>query len=206
MKTLLRKIDPYRQSCLYFKWTFNSVVLVAVLIGFLWRHIDGKWADIVFNNSFIYLPNYLVHEFSHRIWCMFGWEWWCYASGNGMETLVPLAACFGVLHIRGGRYLLPPLLYWLSTTLYGAGVYAADARAMQLPLTSSDMVSTFAPGEVKGDWYYILEPLGLLEQDVLLGRCLMFLAVVSFVFALWSLWYYWTHVDEYMQWEKDYLC
>ena len=115
-----------------------------------------------------------------------------------METLVPLALCVWALHLRGGRYLLPPLLYWLASTLYAAGIYAADARASALPLTSSDMMTNYAPGEIKGDWHYILQPLGLLDYDVFIGNILMFLGVFFLVIAIWSVWYYWIHMKQYI--------
>ena len=198
MKNLIEKIDPYRQSFLYFDWGFWSVLLCLAAVFWLGAHYDGNLAENMLNNVFVYLPNYLTHEFSHRFWCPFGWEWWCYASGNGMETLIPLILCFVALRVRGGRYLLPVLLYWLSTTLYGAGIYAADARAMKLPLTSSDMMSNFAPGEMKGDWWYILNPTGLLDYDVVIGRILIYGGIICLVLALYSLWYYWSHTDQYI--------
>lgn len=198
MKKFIHWVDPYRQSFLYFQWNFWMLLGTGLSIGWLWVHIQGSFAEGLLNNVFVYLPNYLIHEFSHRAWCPWGWEWGCYASGNAVETLVPLAGCFLALRIKGGRYLLPVLLYWLATTLYGAGIYAADARAMNLPLTSSDMISTFEPGTVQGDWYYILEPLGLLQYDVLIGNILVFLSVVCVVLAFLSLWYYWTHTEQYL--------
>lgn len=198
MKQLLEWIDPYRQSFFFFQWNFWSGLLFVAAVWWCCGHIDGGWADTWLNNVFVYLPNYLTHEFSHRIWCIFGWQWWCYASGNGMETLIPLALCFLCLRLRGGRYLLPILLYWLATTLYGAGIYAADARAMKLPLTSSDMMSNMAPGTVEGDWVYILKPLGLLNYDVVIGHLLIYGGMFCLVLAVFSLWYYWTHADQYI--------
>ena len=92
---------------------------------------------------------------------------------------------------------MPVLLYWVATTLYGAGIYAADARAMQLKLTSSDMMSNFAAGTVKGDWWYILQPFGLLEKDVLIGHILVYGSIFCLVLAVFSLWYYWSHTEQY---------
>ena len=198
MKSFLHWLDPYKQSFLYFKWNLLSVCIFLGAIWWACEHINSPFMQAALDNMFVYLPNYFTHEFSHRVWCHFRWEWWCYASGNAMETLIPMVLCVVALGHRGGRYLEPFLLYWLATTLYGAGIYAADARAMQLPLTSSDMISNFAPGEVKGDWWYILQPLGWLEQDVLIGTILMRLGVVFFVLAVWSLWYYWTHTEQYL--------
>ena len=203
MKNIIRWLDPYKQSFFYFRWTFWSFLIFVGLVWWACTQIHSNWLEIVLDNRFVYLPNYLTHEFSHRIWCGFRWEWWCYASGNAMETLIPLVLCVVALGHRGGRYLLPFLLYWLSTTLYGAGIYAADARAMKMALTSSDMLSNYAPGTMKGDWWYILQPLGLLEQDVLIGNLLLYAAAFTLVLAVWSLWYYWTHTEQYFAFEQD---
>jgi hypothetical protein len=52
---------------------------------------------------------------------------------------------------------------WLSTNLFYAGWYAADARAMAIPLLS--------PGgrEVRHDWNYLLGAMGLLAWDQTIG-------------------------------------
>ncbi len=162
------------------------------------------------DNVFVYLPNYLTHEMAgHNLVGAIGWricysschafgEWWMAAMGNGVETLIPLAVCVVALRLSGGRYLLPVGMYWLSTALYGAGVYAADARVMKMRLTSSDMMSNFAPGQVKGDWYYILKPLGLLDYDVIIGHVLIYMGIACFVLAVYSMYYYWTNGDQYL--------
>ena len=103
---MLEIIDPYRQSFLFFRWGFWSLLLFVASVWWGCAHAYGNWSDTVLNNVFVYLPNYLTHEFSHRIWCVFGWEWWCYASGNGMETLIPLVLCFVVLQMRGGTVFI----------------------------------------------------------------------------------------------------
>ena len=86
--------------------------------------------------------------------------------------------------VKGGNFFRCISLYWLSTAFYDAGIYVADARASLLALTSSDMVSNFNSGIVKGDWYYILSPLGLLEYDILIGNILKICACFCFVYAI----------------------
>ena len=170
---------------------------------------DGRFIKAALDNIVVYLPNYLTHEMAgHNLVGNLGFtlcynscrafgEWWASAMGNGVETLLPLGLLLGCLRLSGGRWLLPGLWYWLATTLYGAGIYASDARACKLPLTSSDMISNYAPGTVKGDWHYILEPLGLLNYDILIGRTLIFLGIFCLVLAVYSLYYYWTHNEQY---------
>ena len=217
IKDCLNKIDPYRQSFLYFKWDFWGILICTVAVLYLCKYVNHAFelqysqevTSWLFDNRFVYLPNYLVHEMlGHNTVGRIGWRicyhscyglarWWSALTGNGVETGLPLLCCFAALRLKGGRYLLPILMYWLSTTLYGAGIYAADARAMKLRLTSSDMMSNFAPGEVLGDWHHILEPLGLLQYDVIIGHLLAYMGVVCFVLAVWSIWYYWTHIEDY---------
>ena len=211
MKNFLHFIDPYRQGPWFFYWGFWSAMFVVGLSWFLL----AQWGDFLvqglLDNIFVYFPNYLVHEMvGHNFIGQIGWrvchnacpavgEWWMAVMGNGMETLIPLLLLLIALRLSGGRWLLPGLWYWLGSTLYGAGIYASDARACKLPLTSSDMMTNYAPGTVKGDWYYILEPIGLLNYDVIIGRTLIVLGIFCAVIAIYSLYYYLTHTDQY--WE-----
>ncbi len=214
MKKFLNWLDPYRQGPLYFKWGFFGLLFVGLACWWGCTHWDGAFIKATLDNMFVYLPNYLTHEMAgHNLVGMIGWricysacrglgEWWIAAMGNGVETLIPLGLLVFSLRLNGGRWLLPILWYWLASTLYGAGIYASDARAMKLPLTSSDMVSNFAPGTVKGDWHYILQPLGLLDYDIIIGRTLIFLGIICLVIAIYSLYYYWTHSEQYLEGNK----
>ena len=91
------------------------------------------------------------------------------------------------MQLRGGLFFSPVLLYWISTTFYEAGIYASDAAASKLALTSSDMVSDFtAGGTVKGDWYYILDPFNALNHAETIGMVLEVIACIIFAFAIYS--------------------
>ncbi len=214
MRKLITKLmdflDPYRQSFLFFKWNAPAVLLIVIgtvcfTIG--WRSGIVK---LFLDNVFVYLPNYLTHEMAgHNLvgnifFRMFYssvpglGNWIATLAGNGVETLIPLVTIFFCLRMEGGRWTLPPLLYWLSTTFYGAGVYAQDARACSMPLTSSDMVTNYKPGEICGDWHHILEPLGLLNYDQVFAYTFLTLASLLFMLAIYSAWYYWTHPDFYV--------
>ncbi len=227
MRDFIDWLDPYHQSPLFFKWSFWSVLFVIGVSVWLFMHTDYKIAPILlgetpstfthtlFDNMWVYFPNYLNHEMlGHNLVGKFGLflgmsvcyphcipfaMWWCVAMGNGVETLVPLVVLLFTLRSRGGRYLLPVWWYWLGSTFYEAGVYAADARASQLPLTSADMLTNFKPGAVKGDWYNILGPIGLLDYDVIIGQIFIFIGAVCVVIAVFSLYYYWKHNEEYLK-------
>ena len=208
MKKFFQFLDPYHQGPWFFKWDFWGLTFMVGGSFYMCTHTKG-FGDVLMDNIFIYFPNYLTHEIlGHNIVGEVGWrichescpalgDWWASAMGNGMETLLPLGLLLIALRMSGGRWLLPGLWYWLGSTLYEAGVYASDARACKLPLTSSDMMTNYAPGTVKGDWHYILEPLGLLNYDTIIGQILIIFGVVCVVLAIYSLYYYCTHVDQY---------
>ncbi|MDR0645593.1 MAG: hypothetical protein LBG46_00975 [Elusimicrobiota bacterium] len=188
--------DPHRQSFLFIKLNFFSAAILIALIALLsWHYVNpavvnGYHQSNLFNNVFTQFPQYLIHEFGHRFWCPFRAEWVCYASGNGSEILLPVVLYIVLLRFEGGGYFLPFMLIWLGVAFYDAGSYASDARASALHLTSSDMVSNFKPGVMKGDWHYILQPLGLLEYDIIIGNIFIVLACFCLVIGSYSLYYY----------------
>lgn len=209
MKKILHWLDPHKQSFLFFHWGIVGicgVIGTSIWLTFHWKH---PLVQLLMNNVFVYFPNYLTHEMlghnlvgmalfalGHPISPDFG-QWLLVLAGNGTETLLPFVIFLVLLSIEGGRWLVPPVLYWLSTTLYGAGEYAADARACSLPLTSSDMMTNYKPGEICGDWRHILEPINLLPYDQWVANFFLFLGFVFFCLAVYSVWYYWTHDEQY---------
>ncbi|MDD7579198.1 MAG: hypothetical protein PUK24_06620 [Elusimicrobia bacterium] len=217
IQEIISRLDPHRQSFLFFKWNFWRIlcVLTAVWCVFQWQ--GEGFIKTLQDNIFIYFPNYLIHEFAHNIVGRISFmgaymfsgscetaarecypiaSWITTLAGNGAETLVPTLGILFFLQLQGGRLVLPPLLYWCGTTWYDAARYVSDARASLLPLTSSDMMTNYAPGTVKGDWHYILQPLGLLDYDLIIGQIFYAVAAFCLVMAVYSLWYYWTHNEE----------
>ncbi len=210
-QTFLNWLDPYQQSCFFFKTsalTWFILLTAALWLTWQWK---SSLADTLLNNIFVYAPNYLTHEMlGHNLVGNIFFrafyttapelgKWLHTLAGNGVETLLPLCLLCWVLRLDGGRWLLPPLTYWLASTFYGAGVYAQDARACSLPLTSSDMMTNYKPGEICGDWHHILEPLGLLEADQIIAYTFLFIGSLLLMLALYSAWYYWTHTDQYLR-------
>jgi len=202
-------LDPHRQSFIFFQWGVLGACLVllgSVVLTYAWR---SGIVHTLLDNVFVYLPNYLTHEMLghnlvggifYRIFYSSNQalgRWISAFAGNGVETLLPFCLTFAALRLQGGRWVMPPLLYWLSTTFYGAGVYAQDARACTMALTSSDMVTNYAPGEICGDWNHILGPIGLLNYDQWIAYTFLFIGSMLFMLAIYSAWYYWTHAEQY---------
>ena len=219
MKNFLLRFDPYKQSCFFFKtsrWTWWIMLAVSAWLAWQCRtdvadaliRGESPLSYTLFRNVLINIPNYLFHEqFGHIflggiLFSLFHYNaagsWFMSFMGNGGETLVPLCLLVIVLRLEGGRWFVPPILYWLASTFYDAGGYVQDARACSLPLTSADMVTNYKPGEICGDWHYILEPLGLLNYDQWFAYAFLFIGCFLFLLALYSMWYYWTHTEHYM--------
>lgn len=209
IKAIAALLDPHQQSFLFFRWSKTKLVLVVVVSLFLTLIWRSALMHALLDNVFVYLPNYLTHEmmghnfvggiFFQALYHSYRelGEWLATLAGNGVETLFTLLLLLGALRLQGGRWLVAPLLYWLSTTFYGAGVYAQDARACSLPLTMSDMITNYAPGEICGDWNHILGPIGLLNFDQWVAYTFLFIGSLLFVLSIYSVWYYWTHADQY---------
>lgn len=203
IKALFREffsfIDASRQSPLAFKWTWVSLlgVVFASWLLFLWR--DVWFLEVFFDNVFVYFPIYLVHEFSHRIaWGLTHSQTISLWAGPMTEALLPAVLLWLCWRIPGGRWPSVLVWYYWAGCWYSTARYCADARAMNLHLTSSDMVSSSGPG-TPGDWYYMLKPLGLLEWDTALAGLFYFAAAVCLVLAFYCLWYYWEHLNDFMR-------
>ncbi|MCR5504181.1 MAG: hypothetical protein K6E94_01185 [Elusimicrobiaceae bacterium] len=190
-------IDPHHQSifCYQYKW-FSSVFIIALITVLCWYLVPPTYiygekgayiASNVLYNPMTYLPNFLIHEnVGHNFFCPFTPRWFCVFSGSFMEVTVPFLIYLFSLRLRGGILFSPILLYWLSSALYSVGIYASDALINQHALASSDMVSDFAAGKVKGDWYHILKPFGALEHAQVIGFVIELAACVVFALAIYS--------------------
>ena len=207
-RMLAEWIDPYKQSAFYFRYTKVSAILLIFALIFAGYHYitmpkltaEGYTTASIFLNWFTYLPNYLIHEFSHRFtWTITQNEFFTVLAGNAGETFVPLICFYYLLKLKGGRFLLPFVRFWLASTLFDAGTYMADARSCKMALTSSDMMSNHGPG-TKGDWYHIFNSLGLLEYDQVFATVFCALAVIMLVLAFYSLWHFFAYLGE---WNKE---
>lgn len=122
--------------------------------------------------------NLAIHEMGHPIFHTFG-EFPGVAGGSIFQCLVPLLSI--IMFLRQRDYFAIAVCFgWLSTNLFDVATYAADARALQLPL-----VSPYGGGEeIIHDWNYILDKLNMLQYDYIVAGWLRFFAVVSTLICL----------------------
>lgn len=128
--------------------------------------------------------NFGLHEFGHFAFRPLG-EFMMYAGGSLFQCLVP--ALSPLMFYRQRDFFAVAVCFgWLSTNLFDVATYAADARAMDLPLLS------VGGGDTRHDWNYLLEAMGLLRQDAAIGFLFRAAAALSMLVCLaagaWLLW------------------
>lgn len=113
------------------------------------------------------------HEMGHAITQGCG-EFICVASGSTFQCLVPLLST--IMFFRQRDYFGIAFCFgWLSINLLDVATYAADARAMELPL-----VSPFGGGEeIIHDWHFMLERMNMLNLDQVFAFWLRFAGIFS---------------------------
>ena len=109
------------------------------------------------------------HEAGHAAFMWFGNRILTAAGGTIFQIAIPLLAAWYLAWKQGDPFGATVCLFWLGTSLVGAGIYAADARAQALPL-----VSPFGPMDVDShDWTVMLMKSGMLSRDQAIGAFLM---------------------------------
>lgn len=163
------------------RWWVRAPLLL--LLAWILR---GVWTDPLAGSLFdgITLG---FHEMGHAFFLWSGNRILTAAGGTLFQLGVPLGAAAYLAWKQRDPFGAVVCLFWLGTALVGAGVYAADARAQELPL-----VSPFGPVDVDShDWTVVLMKFGILSRDREIGAALIGLGkavmVVSLLAGAWVL-------------------
>lgn len=117
-----------------------------------------------------------IHETGHLVFGPFG-EFIGFAGGTLFQLIMP-AAFVVYFARRGDRHSASVALWWVGQNFGHIAVYAADARAQELPLV----------GGGEHDWAYMLGSLGLLSHDQGIARTFKAVGFVLIVGAsMWGL-------------------
>ena len=142
-----------------------SVLLFPVLLFYVINRGGFTFPDYV---------NLLIHEGGHGIFKVFGGFIYT-AGGTLMQIIIPaLFLIYYILHRHRLGFQLS--LFWLGESLMNISVYAADARARVLPLLGGN--------KVYHDWAWMLNKLGIIEYDILIGDFFYYTGVVCFIIVL----------------------
>ena len=112
--------------------------------------------------TFLHGVNLVFHEAGHVIFGFFG-RFVAVLGGSLNQVLIPAVCVIAFLHTRQ-RASAAVALFWTGQSLADVAVYAADGRAMALPLLAEGLIH---------DWNYLLGVTGLLHRAEAIGR-LMF--------------------------------
>jgi hypothetical protein len=107
-----------------------------------------------------------IHETGHLVFGPFG-ELIGFAGGTLFQLIMP-ALFVGYFVRRGDQHAASVALWWIGQNCANIGIYAADARAQELPLV----------GGGEHDWAYMLGRFGWLSHDQGVGRFFHSLAVL----------------------------
>lgn len=160
-------LDPYKAG-------FALVASLYVL-----RSMLNSEAGSLLNGIIFY-----THEGGHLIFSPFGLTL-TIAGGTLMQLLVPVA--FAVSFVRqGSPYSMAIVGYWLAYSFVQASVYAGDAIAMELPLSTtwtSGQEELDEYGETGHDWHNLLVAFGLLHATPFISGLLRWTGYLVFAVA-----------------------
>ena len=112
--------------------------------------------------AFLHGVNLVFHEAGHLIFGFFG-QFVGVLGGSLNQVLIPAICVVAFLRTHQGASAAVAV-FWTGQSLADVAVYAADGRAMALPLLAEGLIH---------DWNYILGHTGLLQHAEAIGR-LMF--------------------------------
>lgn len=143
-----------------------SIILLPIII---WLLIN--------NGKFIFVLdhfNLLIHEGGHGIFRIFG-KFIYTLGGSLMQTLIP---CLFIFYSYTNKKIFSTQtsFIFLGQNLLNVSRYAADAKTQALPLLGGN--------KVYHDWNYLLNQLGIINYDYIVGFFFIALAVVSFLVGL----------------------
>jgi hypothetical protein len=123
--------------------------------------------------AFLHGVNLVFHEAGHVIFGFFG-QFVAVLGGSLNQVLVPAICVVAFLRTRQ-HASAAVALFWTGQSLADVAVYAADGRAMALPLLAEGLIH---------DWNSILGRTGLLQHAEAIGRLLFGAGAVLMLGAL----------------------
>jgi hypothetical protein len=160
-KINISKAKSYSKWDEFKKWIPSIIILP---IALYWSFNRGDYGMI--DNA-----DLVIHEAGHFFFMFFG-KFIYTLGGTLMQIILPsiIAWYFFRNNYRTG---LQFSLLWLGQNFINISVYAADARAQQLPLLGGN--------KVYHDWHYLLSALGILDFDTGVGYIFFGVAILIFI-------------------------
>ena len=155
-------------------------LLVLIFFGYIFfNHLNSSSYQSIFKPL-----NLGIHELGHYIFA-FG-RFMEMAGGTLAQCLAPVISMAMFFRLQRDFFAVAFCFGWLSTNFFDVATYAADARAMQLPLVSP------GGGDVFHDWNWLLGRMGMLEWDSAIAFLFNAGGVISMLICLagggWLVW------------------
>jgi len=163
---------------------YPKLIFAAILsLYFLWIAFDPMQGSFLDN---VDLP---IHETGHLLFNPFG-EFMMIAGGSIFQVLFPLVFV-GYFLWHDKRYSAAIVGLWVGQSILNVWVYAADAVAGQLVLTSG---LTGSEGGFH-DWNYLLTATGLLGSTDLVAGFIRMIGTLTIIAAAAAAIYYAVHSE-----------
>lgn len=145
----------------------NSIFkIILLLILLYWSY------ELIFTKDqwiFLDYANLIIHETGHLIF-IFSGQFFDILAGSLFQILVPVIT-FIYFYLTHQKLAIIFSIFWIGNNLINVSHYIKDARSMQLDL---------AFGASIHDWNWILNSLGLLKYDHIIGN-LFFISGIIFI-------------------------
>ena len=147
------------------KWWVPSIIITPITI--YWCVNRGNYG--LMDNI-----DLVIHEAGHVFFSLFG-KFIYTLGGTLMQVIIPLI--IAVFFFRNSyKTGVQFALLWLGQNIINISVYAADARSQKLPLLGGN--------KVYHDWNYMLNSIGLLNFDQIIGYIFFGIAIAVFFISV----------------------
>lgn len=164
LQNSLKKAEGYTKWDTFKRWIPSIIIFPISLYWILNRGEYGLLDNI----------DLVIHEAGHVFFSLFGK--FIYTLGGTLMQLIIPSIIAGFFFRNNYRTGVQFALLWLGQNFINISVYAADARAQQLPLLGGN--------KVYHDWNYMLVAIGILEYDQVVGYILFGFAVLIFLVTI----------------------
>ncbi len=120
--------------------------------------------------------NLAIHEIGHVLFGFVG-DFIGIAGGTILQVAAPVVTAW-LFYRQRDFFAIAVALCWLGTSFFDVAVYAADARAGDLPLVG------LGGGDPEHDWFIMLAETDLLNHDKSIGAVFRSLGFASFLAGL----------------------
>ncbi len=152
--------------------SYPKLIFAVLLTGyFLWIAYDPM------QGSFLDHVDLPIHETGHLLFRPFG-EFMMVAGGSLFQVIFP-AVFVGYFIWQASYYSAAIVLLWVGQSILNVWVYASDAVAMQLVLTSG---FTGSEGGFH-DWNYLLTATGLINSTKAVAGIIRFAGTLTIIVA-----------------------